>query len=541
MRAADESGRFVDFPSFEMHRCADGYRTVVYRDLGGEILYPDSLADLHRQIEALRRTGVKVMETRMSQKSESAPNVVLILTDQMRGDCMSVSGHPVVETPNLDILAARGVNFTAAYSSCPSCIAARATLFTGQRPTTTGRLGYRDQVPWRYRDTLAEVLRSAGYQTHCIGKRHFYPQMLHLGFDAIETYEAGQFFDRSYVNDYYEWLAEKSNGRYEERDHGVQSNSWYARPSHLPEELHNNTWVASRACQFLRHRDPTRPFFLNLSFHRPHPPADPPQVYYGMYRDREIPPVPIGDWAHEHDLPVTDINAWRGRLPPRLLEHYIRAYCAQIAHIDNQVGRVLCDLQKHGPTWIIFTADHGEMLGDHHMFRKTYAYEGSARIPFIVCPPTACREHSESAPVGLEDVMPTILTACGIAVPETVEGAALQPLIADEAAPATWRPYLHGEHSDCYGAATGMQYLTDGRRKYIWYTRSGREQFFDLEDDRAECRDLAADPARAEEVRVWRRRLVDELTPRTDDGLVADGRLVAGKSLPAVRPELLAV
>src|SRR5690606_14081126 len=140
--------------------------------------------------------------------------------------------------------------------------AARASLFTGQRPSTTGRLGYRDGVPWRYTNTLAEVMQRNGYQTHCIGKRHFYPQMLHLGFEAIGTYEAVQFRDHAYVNDYREWLRERTNGALEEFDHGVQSNSCYARPSHLPEELHNNTWVATRGRQFLRHRDPTRPFFL---------------------------------------------------------------------------------------------------------------------------------------------------------------------------------------------------------------------------------------------------------------------------------------
>ncbi len=108
------------------------------------------------------------------------PNILFILTDQMRGDCLSITGHPVVETPHLDDLARRGTVFTAAYSTCPSCIAARASIMTGLTPSSHGRLGYRDRVPWRYDDMLPALLGRAGYQTHCVGKTHFYPQRAHL-------------------------------------------------------------------------------------------------------------------------------------------------------------------------------------------------------------------------------------------------------------------------------------------------------------------------------------------------------------------------
>ncbi|MBF0245331.1 MAG: sulfatase-like hydrolase/transferase, partial [Planctomycetes bacterium] len=265
-------------------------------------------------------------------------SIVFILTDQMRWDCLSALGHPVVETPNLDMLAAQGTLFTSSFSSCPSCIAARASMFTGLSPDSHGRLGYQDCVPWRYENTLAEMLGRSGYQTHCVGKTHFFPQRLHMGFQSLDSYEAGQNLDGRYVNDYHEWLAQKTDGL-EDFGHGVDSNSWYARPSHLPEEYHNNTWVVNKGIDFLRRRDRTRPFFLNLSFHRPHPPIDPPQAYYDMYKDRELPPVPVGDWASCHDIPIADINAWQGHLKDSLLDHCRRAYFAQIAHIDNQIGR----------------------------------------------------------------------------------------------------------------------------------------------------------------------------------------------------------
>jgi arylsulfatase A-like enzyme len=468
----------------------------------------------------------------------SRPNIVFILVDQMRADCLGVAGHPSVLTPNLDGLARRGTLFSASYSTVPSCIAARACLFTGLGPATHGRLGYQDQVPWEYPITLAGELSVAGYQTHVVGKTHFYPQRLHLGFQSLESYEGDQNFDGRYVNDYHEWLRERTAGRLRETDHGLDWNSWCARPSHLPEELHNNTWVAGRGIEFLQRRDPTRPFFLNLSFHRPHPPIDPPLPFFDLLREAPVPPPPIGDWAGRYDLPVDGVNAWRGRISERELANTQRAYWAQVSHIDNQIGRFLMALGKAGvgPTWVVFTSDHGEMLGDHHLWRKTYAYEGSARTPLIVCPPEDAAIHSCSAPVVQEDLMPTLLAAAGLAVPSGVEGRSLLPLLSGSPATVGWREYAHGEHSGCYASEHGMQYLTDGREKYIWYTLTGEEQLFDLQADPDECRDLAGDPAQSARVARWRERLIADLAPRTEDGLSDGRRLLPGRNLPATRP-----
>ncbi|MHB9134121.1 MAG: arylsulfatase [Armatimonadota bacterium] len=473
-------------------------------------------------------------------RESDRPNIIFIITDQQRGDCLGVLGHPVLETPNLDMMARQGALFTASYSPCPSCIAARASMFTGQRPTTHGRLGYQDRVPWQYDATLAEELSRGGYQTHCVGKTHFYPQRAHLGFHSLESYEGNQHLDGGYVNDYHEWLSQMTHGQIGEFDHGVDSNSWYARPCHLPEHLHNNTWVVTRGIDFLRRRDPTRPFFLNLSFHRPHPPVDPPQVFYDRYRDAALPPVPIGDWAARHDVPVDDVNAWQGHLPEPLLAQYRRAYFAQIAAIDNQIGRLLLELHERriGPTWIIFTSDHGEMLGDHHLFRKTYAYEGSAKTPLIIHPPYRVGKTC-TAPVTQEDLMPTMLDIAGLPIPTSVEGCSLLPLLTATPDTVGWRDYVHGEHSACYAAEHAVQYLTDGREKYVWYTLTGEEQFFDLTSDPQECRNLANDPAARERIACWRKRMIDELAPRTDDHLSDGERLLPGTNVPAVRKALL--
>jgi arylsulfatase len=468
------------------------------------------------------------------------PNIIFLLTDQMRGDCLSVTGHPVVRTPNLDHLANCGTVFTAAYSPCPSCIAARASIFTGLSPSSHGRPGYQDQVPWRYQHMLAQVLSDAGYQTHCVGKTHFYPQRAHLGFQSLESYEALQNFDGRYVNDYHEWLREKTGRNLAEIDHGLDNNSWVSRPSPLPEELHNNTWVVTRGLEFLRRRDRTRPFFLNLSFHRPHPPIDPPQAFYDLYAGRELPPVPVGDWAKRHDVPVTSLSAWHGRLAEDVLRDTRRAYYAQIAHIDAQIGRLILALRRLdlGPTAFVFTSDHGEMLGDHHMFRKTYAYEGSARVPLIICPPDGCQSHRSGAPATLADLYPTMLDLAGVAAPTPVEGQSLLGPCRGES--DEWRQYVHGEHANCYDPDEAMQFLTDGREKYIWFTQSGREQLFNLGEDPDELRDLASAGDCAKRLAIWRERMVEQLAQRPQDGLTDGKRLIPGKLLPAVREELLA-
>ena len=473
------------------------------------------------------------------------PNIVFVFTDQWRGDCLSVTGHPVVETPNLDMMTRQGTVFTRAYSACPSCIATRACMMTGQTPSTVGRLGYRDGVPWRYDTTIMTELARGGYQCHCVGKTHFYPQRNHMGFHSIENYECLQNLDGDFVNDYYAWLAVQPGGPWDENVHGLDSNSWIGRPSALPEHLHVNAWTVTRSIEFLKRRDPTRPFFLNVSFHRPHPPLDPPEHYFHLYDDRELPPLPMGSWCAEHDHPVDHVAASFGRLPKHVSDRQRRAYYGQISHIDNQIGRLIVYLQRTGligNTLFVFASDHGELLGDHCCFRKTLSLEGSAKIPLIIAAPQRFalpQGQSSDLPVTHMDLMPTLLEMVGTAVPDAVEGRSLVPVLRGEQAPDAWREYVHGEHARPGSDDGGVQFLVSSREKYTWYTRSGRELLFDLESDPEETVNLADRPEGAERLEYWRSRLVEQLASRPQDGLTDGKKLVAGKSLPSVRPELL--
>lgn len=467
------------------------------------------------------------------------PNFILIFPDQWRSDCLSSLGHPVLDTPFLDEMAGEGVTFTAAYAACPSCIAARACLATGQTPHTAGRIGYRDRVPWRYPVTMMSCLRDAGYQTMNVGKTHFYPKRVTLGFEQLSLYDPQNFGD-GLQSDYHMWLEKETNGEIRDTTQEINSNAWVVHPWQHDEYLHPNSWTITEAERLLEMRDPTRPFFLQVGFHRPHPPLDPPMAYWNRYKDREIPPAPVGEWAADFDYPVTQSDTTGGHLSGRLVADARRAYYAQCAHLDYQIGRLMYFMNQRGlaaNTWLIFMADHGELHGDNYQYRKATAYEGSAKLPFIVRAPRALecpRNIRCDEPTTHMDIMPTLLDIAGAPIPASVEGDSLVPLIHGDEAPQ-WREFVHGEHN----GFLNHQFVTDGKRKFVWDTFTGREQYFDLSADPYETVDLIADASRADEIQLWRRRLIDVLVERPEDGLTDGERLIPGTKLPAVRPELL--
>jgi arylsulfatase len=461
--------------------------------------------------------------------STDRPNLILILTDHWRGDCLGRLGHPVAETPHLDDLSRQGVTFTRAYSPCPSCVAARRSLWTGMRPRTHGVVGYQDGVPWEFEHTLAGELQRAGYQTISVGKTHFHPPRKHLGFEQLYLQE-----------DYDEWLERQGSAFGTKVVHAVPGNSWLARPHHLPEALTRECWCVDTMLERLRKRDSTRPYFACLSFDGPHPPWTPPQVFYDQFIGRSMPLPVVGQWAEHHAEQAghpLDVNAWRGKLPDHLIHRARAAYFAYLAFLDAQIGRFLQSLRRELPgAMVIMSSDHGEMLGDHHLWRKTYAYEASARVPFILKPPAEmqCQRNSEvDRLVGWEDIMPSFLDAAGVDIPRTVEGRSILPLLRGQS--RDWRSYYHGEHSPCYHPENANQYLTDGQWKYIWNTTTGQEQLFALHNDPMEVHDLAAEPSHHQTLHAWRQRLVQELADREE--ALSDGKQLTPKLIPAVRGE----
>ena len=455
---------------------------------------------------------------------DDRPNILLIMTDQHRGDALGIEGHPAVQTPNMDAIAGAGARFSRCYSTCPVCIPARRSLLSGQFPATHGMVGYRENVAWDAPPTLPGVLRDAGYQTVLVGRdMHQCPRRKRFGYDHMITH--------GWDSDYYDYLAEHapagSGGWF---GGGVMHNDWTARPWHLDEGLHATNWTVNQALEFLAKRDPSCPFFLTVSFVAPHPPLNPPAFYFDRYLRMEMPPPVIGDWATppEHGGLGDDVSAMRVDLKGERLKCAQAGYFGLINHVDDQLRRILNPVngilsQTGGNTIVIYTADHGEMLGDHYLWRKSLPYEGSARVPLLIRAPERFGIQGRivpDQPVGLEDIMPTALEMAGVDIPDTVDGRSLLPLMRGEE--SEWREHLHIEHSPMHHA------LTDGREKFIWWTQDGREQFFSLADDPKERRDLIAVPAYAERIDAWRRRLIDELKDRPE-GFTDGERLIAGR------------
>jgi len=460
------------------------------------------------------------------------PNILFIHTEHHRGDCLGVENHPVLLTPNMDTIAYQGTRFSRFYSACPTCIASRRSMLTGQHPQTHGLVGYRDGLEWDGVPTLPGILREQGYQTVHIGRSmHQYPPQKGYGFEWMETLE-----------DYREWLHD-ANPRHGIDDWfggGVMHNDWTAHPWHLDEDLHATNWTVERALRFIKHRDTSRPFFLSLGFIAAHPPLQPPPFYMERYLRTGVPEPHIGVWAEppgEENYSNDDyVSASRIDLPHEALLSMRAAFYGLLNHVDDQLRRLINPVQ--GPrhrhdTIIIFTSDHGEMLGDHYFFRKSLAYEGSARVPFILSAPDSfgvkrgqvCNAISTHA-----DIMPTLLDMLELPIPDTVDGYSLYPLLRGEE-PPKWRQYLHIEH------APNHHCLTDGRHKYIWWAGDGREQLFDLANDPNEILDLTVDTKYDGELSRWREAMIQRLEKRPE-GFVQDGRLVAGKRYDAVIPQV---
>ncbi|KRG10568.1 arylsulfatase [Lederbergia galactosidilytica] len=471
------------------------------------------------------------------------PNILMIMVDQMRFDCLSIAGHSVVETPNLDQLALQGVRFTNAYSATPTCVPARAAVLTGMSQKSHGRVGYQDRVPYNYSHLLPEEMSQAGYHTQAVGKMHVSPTRNLCGFHNVILHDGYLHHNRmkdtpvhesfDHTDDYLPWLRERLGGHRDLTDLGLDCNaSAMSRPWHLPEEYHPTNWVVTQSIDFLRRRDPSKPFFLKMSFVRPHPPFDPPQVYFDYYMGLDIDEPVIGDWANDMDEFQEGLipTAGGGNVPKQRLKRARAAYYALIAHIDDQIGRFiqsLIEYKVYDNTVILFVSDHGELLGDHHLLRKSLAYEGSAKVPFILADPGNQLGLKKGSTCGkvveLRDIMPSLLDAANIPIPKSVEGKSILPLAKNEE--SGWREYLHGEHAH---GRQSHHFIVNGKEKFIWYSQTGEEQFFNLEEDPYETKNLINQQAYAQRINAFRQLLIKELEER-EEGYTDGMRLIVGQ------------
>lgn len=462
------------------------------------------------------------------------PNILLLMTDQHRADCVGAYGNAAIRTPHLDRIAAEGARFSCAYTSTPSCTPARAGLLTGLSPWRHGMLGY-GQVALRYRNEMPRLLRAAGYQTLGIGKMHWHPQRNLHGFHRTILDESGRIESPGFESDYRAWFREQAPGQNPDAT-GIGWNDYAAREYALPERLHPTRWTGDRAVEFLEGYRDAAPFFLKVSFARPHSPYDAPARFFRMYADAALPPAVKGDWCERYAMRDRKLpsDTWWGDLGAEQVRRSRQGYYGSVTFIDEQVGRILDVLGKRGMlenTLILFTADHGDMTGDHNLWRKTYPYEASARIPMLIRWPEgfdAGRRGQELRQTAeLRDVLPTFLDAAGVRMdPAEFDGRSLLDPIRGKA--GDWRPYLDLEHARCYFPENDWNALTDGRHKYVYWAVTGEEQLFDLEKDPHELRNLAGLPEYCDTLRLWHGRMVEHLGVR-GERYVANGELVERK------------
>ena len=448
------------------------------------------------------------------------PNILFLITDQHRGDCVGADGNQAIRTPHLDRIAKEGARFRAAYTSVPSCTPARACLLTGLSPWHNGMLGYGRVAP-RYANEKPRMLREAGYHTLGIGKMHWHPQRNLHGFHKTILDESGRTEAQGFVSDYRQWFRAQAPHLNPDAT-GIGWNDYRAKPYALPEHLHPTHWTGETAVQFLRHYRRDEPFFLKVSFARPHSPYDAPERFLKLYEDADLPKAVVGTWAERHAMRGKKLRSstWRGDLGADQVRQSRQGYYGNVSFIDEEIGRILASLEQRGwleNTLVLMVADHGDMLGDHHLWRKTYAYEASARVPMLVRWPdsllSATRGQVLGQPVGLLDILPTFLDAAGAeADPKRFDGRSMLDLIRGRT--DGWRPWLDLEHDTCYGRENHWNALTDGRHKYVFHALNGEQQLFDLAADPGELRDLASEPEHQASVKLWRSRMVEHLAER---------------------------
>ena len=453
------------------------------------------------------------------------PNVLLVTADQWPGTLLGLAGRTDIDTPTLDQIGRNGVYFPNAHVECPICIPARRSLMTGVPPRVHGDRTFQPSLPRPDLPHLAEVFRAAGYQTGAVGKQHVYPPRDRIGFEESLLCEEGR-PQLGGPDDWDLWLADRGYAG-QGYAHGMSNNSYEWRPWHLPEDCHPTVWQARQMCRMIQRRDPTRPQFWHLSFSFPHPPIVPLDSYLAIYSGRPVEPALSGDWTDDLPPALQRVrDAWPTLSAERLAD-VRRAFHAQCTLIDHQLRVVIGTLRENlllDDTIVLFTSDHGDMLGDHGLYAKRVMLRGSVSVPMLLMD-TAVSTRVRPGSVdrrlaGMQDVMPTLLDLAGIACPETCAGRSLLS--------APPRETLYCEALEGQAA---MRMITDGRWKLIWYPAGNRFHLFDCENDPGETVNLAGRETHREPFERLSRALAGELYG-DDLALVEGDRLLGMAAQP---------
>ncbi len=454
----------------------------------------------------------------------SRPNVLLICTDQHRFDAISAHpGSPAI-TPNLAALADDGIVFDHCYTPSPMCAPTRASLLTGELPSSHGLWANGVTLP-EGRSMVSKELADAGYRTGLVGKLHLSAafqgateERVDDGFDVFRW--AHDPFHGSRDNAYHSWLREKHPAQWEAAQADVVTPDLTGfkhvntRFDEMPTEAHYSTWVTEEVNEFLTDDD-ERPFFLVANFFDPHHPFAAPKEYLDMYPPGSVPP-PAGGREELASKPARQTDAsdssYVGHGPsfvdytPEEIDEIRRTYYASITLIDDCIGRIMATLSERDDardTLVIFTSDHGEMLGDHALLLKgPMLYDGAVRVPMIVAAsglgPAGARVDGF---VGSHDVATTIRRAAGLAPVSRDQGRDLLAVARgeEEARPYAWCEYRNSGYEYDPPANTTMLRRHD-YKIIVWHgdpdeNRAATGELYDMAADPHELSNLWADPA----------------------------------------------
>lgn len=419
------------------------------------------------------------------------PNILLITTDQQRYDTIAAMGYDYMVTPNLDELAAEGCCYPNAYSSNPVCMAARHNIITGLPAKFHGfDDNYFEDSPKvipHDLPTFPQLLSDAGYDTIAIGKMHFQPCRRHNGFTKMELMEE---IPRHLQDDEYAQYLKENGYEKVQSIHGVRHLLYMLPQRSLVDEAHHgSSWVSERTVFHIKENAGKRPFFLWSSFIAPHPPFDVPEEWADLYKDKTLPPL------KESKTPISELAEGNKSIADYPDETYLRRarelYFASISFVDYNIGKIIRQLKEMGEydnTLIIFTSDHGEMLGDHGTFQKFLPYDGSARIPFMIRYPERVRAgRMDMRFVDLNDILPTILDAAGVDYPnpEILPGESVLKEHGVKDRRVQYVEYGHGSRR--------WVSLRNEDYKYNYYYGGGREELFDMRNDGDETNNLLYD------------------------------------------------
>jgi iduronate 2-sulfatase len=436
-------------------------------------------------------------------------NVLFIVSDDLN-NALGCYGHPLVHSPNIDRLAARGMRFDRAYCQFPLCNPSRASFLTGLRPDTTGvqenQTHFRTVIPDVV--TLPQLFQKHGYFTARVGKLFHYGVPSQIGTSGLDDPPSWN----EVVN---------PRGRDKDDEDKIFSIkpgtgfgatlSWLAADGTDDEQTDGK---GAAAAVKLLEQHANEPFFIAVGFYRPHTPYVAPKAYFSKYSLDQIKLVPPGG-REGVPAPALTVNPANYGISAELQKQAIQAYFAATTFMDAQVGNVLDALDRlklADRTVIVFVSDHGYHLGEHGLWQKQSLFEESTRVPLlIVAPGTKAPHQSSTRLVEMVDIYPTVADLCGLPAPRNLAGRSLRPLLENPNQP--WKEAAISQVRRGPATDTFKGYAARSERfRYIEWDQGRRGvQLYDHESDPQELHNLASDPKYAETLAMMKRLLAESL------------------------------